>query len=340
MIGTRSAPARGGTCPVSASSNAYSTFKFTRPRGARPGAGRRRRRRESFNSRAREGRDGRAWERSSSRRSFNSRAREGRDPAQRRLLLCLCGFNSRAREGRDLRGADRVRDRHAVSIHAPARGATSKTQIAPQPLEVFQFTRPRGARRRPRRSSPCAARFQFTRPRGARRDELNDDPEAEQFQFTRPRGARRRPVPRRMWCSACFNSRAPQSRASRTIGFNSRAREGRDAVGERDGPLLEVSIHAPARGATRDATPPAAPACFNSRAREGRDQDLTPIEQALTVFQFTRPRGARLVKRLARRASKCFNSRAREGRDIEHWAARKASAEFQFARPRGARRGR
>ena len=55
-------------------------------------------------------------------------------------------FNPRARVGRDL--ADRIAARGLdVSIHAPAWGAT-ETQPPTPDRQVFQSTRPRGARRR------------------------------------------------------------------------------------------------------------------------------------------------------------------------------------------------
>ena len=77
-------------------------------------------------------------------------------------------FNPRARTGRD---AD---PNHAgtggmVSIHAPARGATTERTTPMNDIDVFQSTRPHGARRttvpRPGRRSM----FQSTRPHGARR---------------------------------------------------------------------------------------------------------------------------------------------------------------------------
>ena len=98
-----------------------------------------------------------------------------------------------------------------------------------------------------------------------------------------------------------FNSRAREGRdylllIPRHIGgsFNSRAREGRDIERWNDRPSFEVSIHAPARGATGaprwvGSVRPS----FNSRAREGRD--------TVTGGSSTRRGG--------------FNSRAREGRD-------------------------
>ena len=57
----------------------------------------------------------------------------------------VTGFNSRAREGRDT-VVQHVLSAQSVSIHAPARGAT----LLQRPIfahPVFQFTRPRGARR-------------------------------------------------------------------------------------------------------------------------------------------------------------------------------------------------
>ena len=76
-----------------------------------------------------------------------------------------------------------------------------------------------------------------------------------------------------------------------------------------------VSIHAPARGATRTAT----------------------NRVALSIgFQFTRPRGARLAVVRQANADSCFNSRAREGRDWRR-ACWISVLPFQFTRPRGAR---
>ena len=100
-------------------------------------------------------------------------------------------------------------------------------------------------------------------------------------------------------------------------GFNPRAREGRDKQRGCAKSLLDVSIHAPAKGATR---------------KESR------LKQIKWLFQSTRPRRARpqLAHRLTwpgtvsihapakgatgrigclRAGSRCFNPRAREGRD-------------------------
>ena len=143
------------------------------------------------------------------------------------------------------------------------------------------------------------------------------------FQFTRPQGARR----------------APGGRRRTADRFNSRARKGRDEAGVVFEPVLFVSIHAPARGATfsnhfqaaRRAVSIHAPArgatCFQS--------DPTRFAE----FQFTRPQGARhRLNRLIRLLTS-FNSRARKGRDMMN-NLKNIKEEFQFTRPQGARQGR
>ncbi len=54
-------------------------------------------------------------------------------------------FNSRAREGRDVY-LFKIVCESRVSIHAPARGATVMPCTVIRKGDLFQFTRPRGAR--------------------------------------------------------------------------------------------------------------------------------------------------------------------------------------------------
>ena len=98
-----------------------------------------------------------------------------------------------------------------ISIHAPARGATE----ALVPIfrdKVFQSTRPRGAR-------PASV--------GARRSPRHFNPRAREGRDGVPGGA-------------------PRGQRN----FNPRAREGRDCAARLAKPHVEISIHAPARGAT------------------------------------------------------------------------------------------
>ncbi len=181
------APARGAT-PTGRLSSLFCEFQFTRPRGARLARNASKRRAVLFQfTRPRGARRQRVSGHPSG-ICFNSRAREGRDnltvtgttynitfqftrPRGARLRGNYIprqrpSFNSRAREGRDCYRAG-TRCLRAVSIHAPARGATW-VMIEADDGEVFQFTRPRGARRESVPSSPLQGMFQFTRPRGAR----------------------------------------------------------------------------------------------------------------------------------------------------------------------------
>ena len=124
-----------------------------------------------------------------------------------------------------------------------------------------------------------AARFNPRAREGRDNDQSADSPEQTAFQSTRPRGARRS-ARRGSACRAGFNPRAREGRDNRRAavagirnGFNPRAREGRDLVkrivvvigvlfqstrprGARprsDVVAVQrgVSIHAPARGATK-----------------------------------------------------------------------------------------
>ena len=80
--------------------------------------------------------------------------------------------------------------------------------------------------------------------------------------------------------------------------------------------LAEVSIHAPARGATIGRSLiRALGVCFNPRAREGRDVTAAVLRQSCCRF----------------------NPRAREGRDLPHLDQLDESDVFQSTRPRGAR---
>ena len=144
------------------------------------------------------------------------------------------------------RGARRVKRGRGqtqcyVSIHAPARGATSGYWCSWRGLDCFN-PRARAGRDDSRESnSTPACTFQSTRPRGARPAEgVTSRPPSSLFQSTRPRGARREEM-------------------------------------DDHGPEQGVSIHAPARGATSDTNY----FCitryrFNPRARAGRDLDMSP----------------------------------------------------------------
>ncbi len=261
---------------------------------------------------------------------FNPRARGGRDGIAREQMAFQESFNPRARGGRDYLSFGRD----------------------PGP-QGFQSTRPRGARRRPRQWGYRSSLFQSTRPRGARPSSLKPvgygtgfNPRARGgrdslpmpgrrlmvvFQSTRPRGARLTGLPYPQLVNR-FQSTRPRG-ARRRYDFPYTCR-------------FQVSIHAPAGGATRLRSRSLQLAEFQSTRPRGARLSVvwngelpawvsihapaggaTQPRHGVSLFQSTRPRGARLVETL-----QGFNPRARAGRD-PHTTLR---VQFQSTRPRGA----
>ena len=230
-----------------------------------------------FNPRARTGRD-RGLRRDSSRRPrFNPRARTGRDLHRSRHAPLAHRFNPRARTGRDLlQGLAHLE--HAVSIHAPARGAT-------------------------RRSWRASGRWWSFNPRAR----TGRDPK---------RWRRRRP----------------------SAGFNPRARTGRDMTAICSQQATGVSIHAPARGATKHfgVVVPVQLVSIHAPAR-GATCCCGSCRSTWAPFQSTRPHGARpgmitfLRGRVKFQSTRPHGARPGRVRSIAcHWP-------FQSTRPHGAR---
>ena len=174
----------------------------------------------------------------------------------------------------------------AVSTHAPARGATVH-QARHSRLRLFQLTRPRGARPSSDTSSVNRPLFQLTRPRGARRLQDGEIDREEAVSTHAPaRGATLRRVAG-VQDARLVSTHAPARGATSRAddppplqpGFNSRAREGRDSRQDR----------------SQGSRP-----SFNSRAREGRDPPQQNTMRRRTMFQLTRPRGARRFSRISR----------------------------------------
>ncbi len=227
-----------------------------------------------------------------------------------------------------------------VSIHAPTRGATGGQEQAIDE-RWFQSTRPCGARRfifiacpqpqvsihAPTRGATPYIRYDIAivsfNPRAhAGRDSFTPRAAISPvlFQSTRPRGARRR----RPKCPPIY------------VCFNPRAHAGRDPNLSHTCSFSCVSIHAPTRGATSAPNLRGLNERFNPRAHAGRDRGLvlfltrrtvsihapmrgatlfTVKKSTRTVFQSTRPRGARRACTLLGLWWRCFNPRAHAGRD-------------------------
>ena len=185
-----------------------------------------------------------------------------------------------------------------VSIHAPTGGATHWRQALGYRSRQFQFTRPRGARLPCQYMCALNSSFQFTRPRGARPAQLRKIQNGQRFN-SRAHGGRDR-LPRSRRSPASFQFTRPRgARLDDAVHlrggdrFNSRAHGGRDIRKSANQHDVNVSIHAPTGGATRSGRFP----------------------RASQAFQFTRPRGARLLPLQHGGHYNRFNSRAHGGRD-------------------------
>ena len=167
-------------------------------------------------------------------------------------------FNPRSREGSDTHTTKPYLFRQAISIHAPAKGAT-KGNLPYVLLRLqFQSTLPR--RERPAtHHSPRIYRLKF--------------------QSTLPRRERLLHI----W----FKS-------SRLDNFNPRSREGSDTYKNISWDSSNISIHAPAKGAT---------------------QGITLAGVFFDISIHAPAKGATARQRQAHRGRKDFNPRSREGSD-------------------------
>ncbi len=120
--------------------------------------------------------------------------------------------------------------------------------------------------------------------------------------------------------------------------FNPRARTGRDASACKFPCAVDVSIHAPARGATTIVATASHVVKFQSTRPHGARRKTMSFHTTRYWFQSTRPHGARPIRRWIPSTSLSgFNPRARTGRDKIILRNLKQIISFQSSRPHGAR---
>ena len=212
---------------------------------------------------------------------FQSTRPHGARPVSSAFFSALRLFQSTRPHGARHRAAGLSLRGWPVSIHAPARGATSQPRIHSIFPAGFN-PRARTGRDLGKTSSANRLRlFQSTRPHGARLHEVDDGVLHAIVSIHAPaRGATRRSGTR---------PKPPPFQSTRPHG----ARQG---LPWRQAKHRGVSIHAPARGATCPGQFfDACQARFNPRARTGRDY--------FSTVELER--------------SRCFNPRARTGRDAQ-----------------------
>ena len=216
------------------------------------------------------------------RRAFQSTLprRERRTARSRRPRSSY--FNPRSREGSDPRVLRTRRHRPAISIHAPAKGATSSGVGLPDRPEHFNPRSREGSDTATSRETFIRLIFQSTLPRRERLLPPERTMKHRGFQSTLPRRERRRRRTMIRYGCSYFNPRSREGSDRQTAAadrprdhFNPRSREGSDVLH----PL--VSLHA------RD---------FNPRSREGSDLP-SDVRACLLVH---------------------FNPRSREGSDSKN----------------------
>ena len=256
-----------------------------------------------FNPRARVGRDAWAGQNSAVYGSFQSTRPRGARPVCTHIRVRCQPFQSTRPRGARHVLCYRILQGKAVSIHAPAWGATSGNHCFAAWAGRFQSTRPRGARRVPNERGFMGYEFQSTRPRGARPGVPSRRPAGLQVSIHAPAWGATTERRGKSFL-LCVSIHAPAWGATQQRPTSDK--------------MSDVSIHAPAWGATAvTARNRACTGRFNPRARVGRDQVT------------------RSCSRYVNRGR--FNPRARVGRDPATAHVRKVAIKFQSTRPRGAR---
>ena len=213
-------------------------------------------------------------------RYFNPRSREGSDTVCSPFVISSQYFNPRSREGSDLPSWCIWSMASIISIHAPARGATSTGLRLLQVSPISIHAPARGATKVTVHFNQNHSNISIHAPaRGATGDAVRKQIQATISIHAPARGATAQSHPMKL--SHKFQSTLP--RGERLILFVSVT------------VVTPISIHAPARGATLSFQATGVnPVYFNPRSREGSDSVLH-VETTTTRY---------------------FNPRSREGSDI------------------------
>ena len=189
-----------------------------------------------------------------------------------------------------------------LSIHAPAQGATPDTPFHPLRITSFQSTHPRRVRPSTCFGSRCRRTFQSTHPRRVRLAVGGNLTANGGLSIHAP--AQGATILHR---ASAFAGRAfnPRTRAGCDSGkrgkrpwvgaFNPRTRAGCDVInGENAEQAIQLSIHAPAQGATLDEPSSVRVlTTFNPRTRAGCDLRASARQLMRRNFQSTHPRRVR-----------------------------------------------
>ena len=185
----------------------------------------------------------------------------------------------------------------------------------------FQFALPRGERPRRRYCWYVQRRFNSRSRVGSDIASLFGSSLMRMFQFALPRGERHK------------------CRGARSIwkSFNSRSRVGSDADAVNLLFVLQVSIRAPAWGATPPCRCPAPKSSVSIRAPAWGATRFAEFYTSPGEFQFALPRGERLVAHFEPPVALWFQFALPRGERQVYVESREDIVKFQFALPRGER---
>ena len=275
--GFQSTPPQGGRLLHFSAASGVTSFQSTPPQGGR--------RRSSPPSNAL--------------KAFQSTPPQGGRLWDRLVLLLADKFQSTPPQGGRPEGGRAAGPLH-VSIHAPAGGATATSSTSGPSTSSFNPRPRRGGDARLDRPGAQVVLFQSTPPQGGRPNSRKERDDAAKFQSTPPQGGR--------------------------------------LLGDLEIGLPEVSIHAPAGGATPDHHGVRGRLQrFNPRPRRAGDPLPSKVISAGRKFQSTPPQGGRL-RPVRRSAFLEVSIHAPAGGATIHDFEQFQTSSFQSTPPQGGRR--
>ncbi len=322
------APAWGATIAIAAAVLLHPLFQSTPPRGGRPSPSNLCRRTRSFQSTPPRGGRPRKLLSVLGIVHFNPRPRVGGDEKRYPQYKDEFTFQSTPPRGGRHRGRGCWRAHRAISIHAPAWGATAGIQRLSRRAK-FQSTPPRGGRHITSATSAGVTNFN-PRPRVGGDSQTGWSGYRWLYFNPRPRvGGDSRAASSRFDCLRLFQSTPPRGGRPRSppaappahTHFNPRPRVGGDPAGGHGHAESCISIHAPAWGATACVRWAAGWSDFNPRPRVGGDERLIDIELPIHISIHAPAWGATSTV-LTRCGTIYFNPRPRVGGDCNPATAR------------------
>ena len=233
---------------------------------------------------------------------FNPRSREGSDAAARIAAFEQGKFQSTLPRRERQQLLTKIAEVNGISIHAPAKGATSGRNRRRHRGPKFQSTLPRRERRRA--SCPSPRRSRYFNPRSREGSDAAGLHTAAPVRHFNPRSREGSDVPQdlHLLSALCISIHAPAKgatwqavRSRRVSHFNPRSREGSD---ERPAQLWARLRH------------------FNPRSREGSDRIAEPGTYDVASISIHAPaKGATASVAHTHRRRDDFNPRSREGSD-------------------------